>query len=110
MPLSILSLQYGSNAFHLCAAGGNVAIAQFLAPMMEGHLLDVDDNGYTALHWATQEGQLFMVEYLVNFCGFDLKTKDKVGMHYMYMLSGPFSTSLGLLFLHGHGINKVCDT
>ena len=77
---SFLSLQNGSNAFHLCAASGNVAIAEFLAPMMEGHLFDVNIAGYTALHCATQEGQLSMVEYLVKSCGFDLKAKDKVAM------------------------------
>ena len=80
MAYSFLSPQNGCNAFHLCAAGGNVAIAQFLAPMMENRLFDVSDGGYTALHWATQAGQLSMVEYLVKSCGFDLKAKDKVGL------------------------------
>ena len=64
----------------MCANGGNVAIAQFLAPMMEDHLFDLSDAGYTALHWAAQSGQLSMVEYLVKSCGFDLKAKDKVGL------------------------------
>ena len=73
-------MQDGRNAFHLCAAGGNVAIAQFLAPMMEDHLFDLSDGGYTALHWAAQSGQLSMVEHLVKSCGFDLKAKDKVGL------------------------------
>ena len=77
-------LQDGCNAFHFCAVGGNVAIAQFLAPMMKNQLFDVDNNGYTALHWATQEGQLSMVEYLVKSCGFDLKAKDKVGLLYLF--------------------------
>ena len=80
VPISFLSLQDRNNVFHLCADGGNVAIAQFLAPMMEDHLFDVDDAGYTALHWATQKGQLSMAEYLVKSCGFDLKAKDKVGL------------------------------
>ena len=79
---SVLSphVQNGCNAFHLSADGGNVDIAQFLAPMMEGHLFDLSDDGYTALHWAAQSGQLSMVEHLVKFCGFDLKAKDKVGL------------------------------
>ena len=96
MYLFFLSLQDGRNAFHLCAVGGNIVIAQFLAPMMDVQLLDVDNNGYTALHWATQVGQLSMVEYLVKSCGFDLKAEDKVGLLlYVSLLSGPFSTSLG---------------
>ena len=113
---SFLSLQDGSNVFHLCAAGGNIAIAQFLAPMMENHLFDVDEDGYTALHWATQVGQLSMVEYLVKSCGFDLKAKNKVGLLQMFpcylvcFLPLLFATSPGLLFLHGHGINEGCDT
>ena len=44
---SFLFLQDGSNAFHLCAAGGNVTIAQFLAPMMEDHLFNVHNDGYS---------------------------------------------------------------
>ena len=73
-------MQNGRNAFHLCAVGGNVAIAQFLAPMMEDHLFDLSDGGYTALHCAAESGQLSMVEHLVKSCGFDLKAKDKVGL------------------------------
>ena len=73
-------MQNGRNAFHLCADGGNVAIAQLLAPMMEDHLFDLSDGGYTALHCAAESGQLSMVEHLVKSCGFDLKAKDKVGL------------------------------
>ena len=93
MPLTFLSLQDRSNVFLFCAAGGNIAIAQFLDPMMEDHLFDVNDDGYTALHCAAQEGQLSMMEYLVKSCGFDLKAKDKVGLllHVLW-LSGPFLT------------------
>ena len=76
-------MQDGHNAFHLCAEGGSVAIAQFLAPMMEDYLFDADDDGYTALHWASQIGQLSMVEYLGKSCGFDLKAKDKVGLLFL---------------------------
>ena len=74
-------MQRGHNAFHLCAMGGHLAVAEYLAPKMEGHLFDSDDAGYTALHWAAQEGQLSMVEYLVRSCGFDVKARDKVGIH-----------------------------
>ena len=57
-------MQGGSNAFLLCAEGGHLAVAKYLAPKMEGHLFDSDDAHYTALHWAAQEGQLSMVEYV----------------------------------------------
>ena len=72
-------MQDGLNAFDMCAVGGHFAVAEYLIPKMEDHLFDCDDDGYTALHWAAREGQLPMVEYLVRSCGFDLKTRDKVG-------------------------------
>ena len=74
-------MQGGLNAFHLCAVGGHLAVAEYLAPKMEGHLFDSDDDGYTALHLAANFGQLSMVEYLVTSCEFDVKARDKVGLH-----------------------------
>ena len=79
-------MQEGSNAFLLCAMGGHLAVAEYLAPKMEGHLFDSDDDGKTALHWAAQEGQLSMVEYLVRSCGFDVKAIDKVGLHCLLLV------------------------
>ena len=79
-------MQGGGNAFDACAVGGHLEIAEYLAPKMEGHLLDSDDDGYTALHWAAQVGQLSMVEYLVRSCGFDVKTRDRVGPYLIIML------------------------
>ena len=79
-------MQGGLNAFHMCAGGGHVAIAEYLAPKMEDHLFDSDDDGYTALHFAAQEGQLSMVEYLVRSCGFDVKAVDKVGLHCLLLV------------------------
>ena len=73
------SLQDGCNAFDACVVGGHLTVVEYLAPKMEGHLFDADDDGYTALHCAAQEGQLPMVEYLVRSCGFDVKARDKVG-------------------------------
>ena len=66
------------NAFLLCVAGGHLAVAEYLAPKMEGHLFDSDVAGYTAVHWASYQGQLPMVEYLVRSCGFDVQARDKV--------------------------------
>ena len=79
-------MQGGHNAFLLCAGGGHLAVAEYLAPNMEGHLFDSDDAGYRALHWAAQEGQLPMVEYLVRSCGFDVKAVDKVGLHCLLLV------------------------
>ena len=66
--------------------GGQLAVAKYLAPKMEGHLFDSDDNGSTALHWAAQKGPLSMVKYLVRSCGFDVKAIDKVGSHCLLLV------------------------
>ena len=77
--LSYQSLQEGRNAFLLCAAGGHLPVAEYLAPKMKGHLFDSDHDGNTALHIAACFGQLSIVKYLVRCCGFDVKARDKVG-------------------------------
>ena len=74
------------NAFLLCGAVGNLAVAEYLAPKMGDHLFDSDDAGYTALHWAARKGQLSMVEYLVKSCGFDVKAINKVGLHCLLLV------------------------
>ena len=79
-------MQGGSNAFLLCAGGGHLPVAEYLAPKMRDHLFDCNDGGYTALHWAAQEGRLPMVEYLVRACGFVVKTIDKVGLHCLLLV------------------------
>ena len=86
MSLSHHSLQGGRNAFHLCAAGGHLAIAEYLAPKMMGHLFDSDDDGHTALHLAAYFGQLSIVEHLVRSCEFDVKAIDKVGLHCLLLV------------------------
>ena len=101
MSLFYHSLQRGRNAFLLCAMKGHLAIVEYLAPKMEGHLLDSDDNGHTALHLAAYFGQLSMVEYLVRSCGLDVKAIDKVGLHCLLLVRCvlcPLWTHL----LHGH--------
>ena len=85
----------------MCADSGHLAVAKYLAPKMKGHLFDPDDAGYTALHWAAQEGQLSMVEYLVRFCGFDMKARDKVSPYLciQYVVSG--LPKIAALKMHG---------
>ena len=78
----------------MCAFGGHLAVAEYLAPNMEDHLFHSDDDGYTALHWAALKGQLSMVEYLVRSCGFDVKATDKVGLHCFAVSLAHFVTSL----------------
>ena len=79
-------MQGGRNAIHMCAIGGHLPVAEYLAPKMEGHLFDSDDDGYTALHMAANFGQVPMVEYLVRSCGFDVKAIDKVGLHCLLLV------------------------
>ena len=86
MSLFYHSLQGGRNAFLLCATKGHLAIVEYLAPKMEGHLFDSDDNGHTALHLAAYFGQLSMVKYLMRSCGFNVKAIDKVGLHCLLLV------------------------
>ena len=79
-------MQGGLNAFLLCAEGGHLAVAEYLAPKMEGHLFDSDDDGYTALHLVAYFGHLPMVRYLVRSCGFDVEAIDKVGFHCLLLV------------------------
>ena len=81
MSLSYCLLQNGCNAFHVCTEGGHVDIAEYLVPKMKDHLFDTDDHGYTAIHWAAQEGHLPMIDYLVKTCHLDVESKTKVGLH-----------------------------
>ena len=86
MSLSHCAMQKGRNAFHLCAVGGHLAVAEYLVQKMKGHLFDSDDDEYTALHWAALKGQFSMVEYLVRSCGFDVKAVDKVFLHCLLLV------------------------
>ena len=79
-------MQGGRNAFLLSAMEGHLPVAEYLAPKMEGHLFDSDDDGNTALHMAANFGPLPMVRYLVRSCGFDVKGVDKVGLHCLLLV------------------------
>ena len=79
-------MQGGRNAFLLCAAGGHLPVAEYLAAKMEGHLFDSDDDGDTALHMAAYFGHLSVVKYLVRSCGFAVKAIDKVGLHCLLLV------------------------
>ena len=47
---------------------------------MGGHRFDLTDEKDTALHMATTNGHLPMVEHLVKSAGFDVNDKSKVCM------------------------------
>ena len=79
-------MQGGRNAFLLSAMEGHLPVAEYLAAKMEGHLVDSDDDGNTALHLAANFGHLPMVRYLVRSCGFDVKAIDKVGLHCLLLI------------------------
>ena len=79
-------MQGRRNAFLLCAMGGHLAVAEYLASKMEDHIFDSDDDGNTALHMAAYFGHLSMVKYLVRSCGFDVKAIDKVGLHCLLLV------------------------
>ena len=79
-------MQGGCNAFLLCAVGGHLPVAEYLASKMEGHLFDSDDDGNTALHIAAYFGHLSVVKYLVRSCGFDVKAIAKVGVHCLLLV------------------------
>ena len=79
-------MQGGCNAFLLCAMGGHLPVAEYLAVKMEGHLFDSEDDGNTALHMAAYFGHLSVVKYLVRSCGFDVKAINKVGLHCLLLV------------------------
>ena len=64
----------------MTAGGGHVGVAQYLTPKMGVHMFDLTDAKDTALHRATINGHLPMVEHLVKSAGFDVKAKNKVYM------------------------------
>ena len=79
-------MQGGRNAFLLCAVGGHLPVAEYLAAKMGGHLFDSDDDGNTALHLAAYFGHLSVVKYLARSCGFDVKAINKVGLHCLLLV------------------------
>ena len=47
-------------------------------PLFGDRKFEMDENGLTCLHWAVLGGSLPMVRYLVDQCGFDLKSRTAV--------------------------------
>ena len=64
---------------HLAVQGGGecLAIIQYLVPKMRD-LFQTDSYGQTALHAAARKGQLEVVKYFVNSCGFNVKARNEV--------------------------------
>ena len=72
-------MQRGNNAFHVSIKAGHLDVVQHLASKLGVHLYDTNDEGDTALHRTALRGKLPIVKHLVEFWGFDLTVRNKVG-------------------------------
>ena len=60
--------------------GGHVDTIHYLAPKMESLLHSSDNDGYTMIHWAAQEGHVNVVECVIEEYHLDPTTRDKVSV------------------------------
>ena len=72
-------MQGGHNAYQLCTEKGYLNFAQYFEPKKTDYWREPPEDVNTALHKAAQGGQLSIVEYLVESCGFDVTVNGKVG-------------------------------
>ena len=71
-------MQDGRNALHLAAKGGHVSTIRCLASKMASLLHSTDNNGFTMLHWAVQEGHAGAVQLVLKEYRLDPTACDKV--------------------------------
>ena len=66
---------------HYAAAGGHVAVIQYLAPRMESLLHSSDDYGCTMAHWAAEGGHADVVKLVVEHYNLDPAARDVVSVY-----------------------------
>ena len=63
---------------HMAAQGGQLEVIKFLFPMFRTRVHDKDNEGYTVLQWAAQEGHCEVARYLIEELKMDPQERDKV--------------------------------
>ena len=63
---------------HKAAAGGHLEMIKFLSPMFGARVYEKDNDGYSMLHCAAQEGHCEVARYLIEELKMDPQDRDKV--------------------------------
>ena len=63
---------------HVAAAGGQLEVIKFLAPMFGARVHEKTKDSCTVLHWAAQEGHCEVARYLMDELKMDPQDRDKV--------------------------------
>ena len=66
------------NAMHKAAAGGQLEVIKFLSPMFGARVHEKDNDGYSMLLCAAQEGHCEVARYLIEELKMDPQDRDKV--------------------------------
>ena len=72
-------------------------IVKYLIPKFADRRFKSNNNGDTCLHCAAQEGHLVVVKYLIEECGFDPCTGNKVGYCMVHTHCTSSATFLSIL-------------
>ena len=63
---------------HMPAAGGHLEMIKFLSPKFRTRVHEKDNDRYTVLHRAAQEGHCEVARYLIEELKMDPQDRDKV--------------------------------